>query len=88
MLLEENGFNLSGGQRQRIILARTILKDAKVFIFDESLNAIDIKKEREILKKIFKEYPDKTFIVISHRFNNQDLFTKKYYIKNGVSYEN
>ena len=86
-LLEENGFNLSGGQRQRIILARAMLKDAKIYILDESLNEVDIYKERQILINLFENYPDKTFIIISHRFDNQDLFTKKYRIDEGVSYE-
>lgn len=87
MLLEENGFNISGGQRQRIILARSLLMDADIYILDESLNEVDIEKERKILENIFNNYPDKIFIIISHRFNNQDLFTKKYYIEQGVSYE-
>ena len=86
-LLEENGFNLSGGQRQRIILARALLKDAQIYIMDESLNEVDINKERQILEKLFNIYKNKTFIVISHRFHNQDLFNKKYKIDNGVSYE-
>lgn len=77
-LIEENGFNLSGGERQRIILARTLLKNADIYIFDEALNAIDIDKERIILKNIFGFLKDKTVIVISHRFNNEDLFDKKY----------
>lgn len=87
MLLEENGFNLSGGQRQRIILARALLKKANIYILDESLNEVDIKKERQILKNIFNTYQDKTFIIISHRFHNQNLFNKKYRIDSGVSYE-
>lgn len=87
MLLEENGFNISGGQRQRIILARALLKNANIYILDESLNEVDIKKERQILENIFNTYKDKTFIVISHRFHNQDLFNKRYRIDNGVSYE-
>lgn len=86
-LLEENGFNLSGGQRQRIILARALLKKANIYILDESLNEVDIKKERQILQNIFNTYKDKTFIIISHRFHNQDLFNKKYRIDQGVSYE-
>lgn len=86
-LLEENGFNLSGGQRQRIILARALLKDAKIYILDESLNEVDIEKERQILENLFNTYKEKTFIIISHRFHNQDLFNKKYRIDNGISYE-
>ena len=74
MVLEENGFNISGGERQRIILSRALLSNADIFIFDESLSQIDIKRERVILKNIFKKLKDKTVIVISHRFNNKDLF--------------
>ncbi|MEG1597092.1 MAG: peptidase domain-containing ABC transporter [Bacilli bacterium] len=87
MLLEENGFNLSGGERQRIILARALLHNTNILLLDESLNEIDIKREREILSNIFNLYKDKTIIVISHRFNNIDLFDKKYEIVEGVSYE-
>ena len=82
-LLEENGFNLSGGERQRIILARALLKESDIYIFDESLNAIDIEKEKTILKNIFKLFKKKTIIVISHRFNNNDLFDKKIEISKG-----
>lgn len=87
MLLEENGFNISGGERQRIILARALLKESNIYIFDESLSQIDIKKERQILKNIFKKMPDKTIIVISHRFNNQDLFDTKINIDRGKNYD-
>ena len=76
-LLEENGFNLSGGERQRIILARTLLKEADIYIFDEALSAVEIDKEREILGNIFTLLKNKTIIVVSHRFNNSDLFDKK-----------
>ena len=76
MLLEENGFNISGGERQRIILSRALLTDADIFIFDESLSQIDINRERIILKNIFEKLKDKTVIVISHRFNNKDLFNR------------
>ena len=87
MLLEENGFNISGGQRQRIILARSLLKDADIYILDEALNQLDIKKERQILESIFNNFPNKTFIIISHRFHNEDLFNKKYCIEKGFTYE-
>ena len=74
-LLEENGHNLSGGERQRIILARTLLKNKKIIILDETMNELDIESEREILKKIKTEY-NITLILISHRDNNSDLFDK------------
>lgn len=75
-ILEENGCNLSGGERQRIVLARTLLKCSSLYIFDESFSQIDVERERIILKNIFSKYPDKTFIIISHRNNNNDLFDK------------
>ena len=76
-LIEENGFNLSGGEKQRIVLARTLLKKADIYIFDEALNAIDVQRERMILHNMFKYLNGKTIIVISHRFNNEDLFDQK-----------
>ena len=75
--LEEGGFNFSGGQKQRIVLARSILKNSDIYIFDESLCNLDVSLEREILINLFDYLKDKIVIVISHRFNNQDLFDKK-----------
>lgn len=83
-LIEENGFNLSGGERQRILLARALSKKADIYLLDESFSQIDIKTERQILKEIFQNYSDKTFLVVSHRLSNQDLYTMK--IKIGRSY--
>lgn len=77
MLLEENGFNISGGERQRIILARALLKKSSIYILDESLSQVDVKKEREILNGVFALLKDKTVIYISHRFDNIDLFNNK-----------
>ncbi len=74
-LLEEDGFNISGGQKQRIALSRA-LQDYSVLIIDEGLNAIDVNMERKILKDLFKNYPHKTIIVISHRLDNLDLFDR------------
>ena len=74
--LEENGVNLSGGQRQRIILARALLKESSYILIDEGLNEIDINLERKILKSIFDNYQHKTIIIISHRLDNMDLYTK------------
>ena len=74
--LEENGVNLSGGQRQRIILARALLKESSYILIDEGLNEIDINLERKILKNIFDNYQHKTIIIISHRLDNMDLYTK------------
>ncbi len=74
-LLEENGHNVSGGERQRILLARALLQNKKILILDETMNGIDVKSEREIIKKINTEY-ELTLILISHRKDNIDLFNK------------
>lgn len=79
-LIEENGCNFSGGERQRIILARTLLEDADIFLFDESFSEMDSNMERIILKNIIKLYPDKIILVVSHRFDNQDLFNAHMHI--------
>ena len=74
MLLEENASNLSGGERQRVILARTFLKNSSIYILDETFSQINVEKERIILQNIFERFKDKTIIVISHRFDNNELY--------------
>ena len=76
MLLEENANNISGGERQRVILARTFLKKSNIYILDESFSEIDKDREKEILTNIFKEYKDKTIIVISHKSDNNNLYDR------------
>ena len=84
MLIEENGFNLSGGQRQRIVLARSLLKSSDIILIDEGLNQVDVGLERKILTNIFNKYKNKTIIVVTHRYENIDLFDKKICLENGV----
>lgn len=81
-ILEENGLNLSKGERKRLLIARSLLKRSDLVIFDESFNEIDVETERKILNNIFKNYPEKKVIMISHRLNNKDLFDKCYELKN------
>ena len=87
-VIEENGFNLSGGEKQRIALARSLVKDSEIYIFDESLSQIDIEKERIILTNMFNEYKDKTFLIISHRLDNSDLYDKRFDLRDGVLFVN
>ena len=82
--VEENGINLSGGQRQRIILARSLIKNSKIIMIDESFNQSDTKLEREILIDIFNYFYDKTFIIISHRKENMDLYDRIIKISKGT----
>lgn len=87
MLLDNNGSFLSGGEKQRILLARCLAKNSDIYIFDEATSAIDIKNERKLLKNIFDYLKNKTVIVISHRFNNRDLYQRFVLIEKGVIYE-
>ena len=82
-LIEENGLNLSGGQRQRIALARTLMKKFDVLLIDEGFSQMDLSLERRILKNIFSNYEEKTIIVVSHRFDNADLFDRVIKLENG-----
>jgi len=81
LLIEEDGFNLSGGEKQRIILARSLLKQSKIFIIDEGLSQVDVSLERKILKKILNT--DSTIIFISHRLDNLDLFERLIELEGG-----
>lgn len=86
-MVEENGFNFSGGERQKILLARALLKDSDIYIFDEAFHQIDIEQEGTILKNIFSYLDGKTVIVISHRLQHLELYDKKYRLEEGVIYE-
>lgn len=66
----ENASNLSGGQCQRICLARAILFDSPIYIFDEATSNIDIESENDIMNEIINLAKKKTVILISHRLAN------------------
>lgn len=66
----EEASNLSGGQRQRLALARALLFDAKLYIFDEATSNIDGENEREIMKVIRKLAKEKSVLIISHKLIN------------------
>lgn len=68
--LLENAGNFSGGQKQRLALARAILHDSDVYIFDEATSNIDVESEEIILSQIEKMKSAKTIIMISHRLAN------------------
>lgn len=64
------GANLSGGQRQRLALARGILHDSSIYIFDEATSNIDVESEECILSEIHKMSSEKMVIMITHRLAN------------------
>lgn len=65
--------NLSGGEKQRIILARALLKKAKIIILDEALSEVNVTMEKEILDDIFVYFKDCTLIYVTHK-NVDDKF--------------
>jgi ABC-type multidrug transport system fused ATPase/permease subunit len=69
-LLTESAANLSGGQRQRLALARALLHDSPVYIFDEATSNIDVESENDIMAQIFDLTKTKTVLLISHRLAN------------------
>ncbi len=69
-LLTEQGANLSGGQRQRLALARALLHDSPIYIFDEATSNIDVESENDIMAQIHEIAKEKTVILISHRLAN------------------
>ena len=76
-IVEENGSNLSVGERQRVILSRTLLKNNKILILDESLSGLDSNDEYNVMKKILDKYVDRTIIYISHSNICDNLFNKR-----------
>lgn len=69
-MLSEKGSNLSGGQCQRLALARALLHDSPVYIFDEASSNIDVESENDIMEEIRALTGKKTVILISHRLAN------------------
>jgi len=69
-LLGERGVTLSGGQKQRVSIARAIVKNPHILIFDDCLSAVDTETEERILANLEKVSKDKTTFIISHRVSS------------------
>ncbi|MBD3615633.1 MAG: ABC transporter ATP-binding protein [Gracilimonas sp.] len=82
-MLGERGITLSGGQKQRTAIARALIKDPKILIFDDSLSAVDTKTEEAILKHLRQELSGRTTIMISHRISTIKDADRIYYIEEG-----
>ena len=66
-IISEKGVSLSGGQKQRISIARALLKNPKILIFDDATSALDLKTEKDLLKAIKEEMKDVTLIIVAQR---------------------
>lgn len=83
----ERGANLSGGQCQRLALARAILHDSPVYIFDEATSNIDVESENDIMNRIRAMAGTKTVILISHRLANVEPADRIYVMQDGRTAE-
>ena len=81
--LGERGTTLSGGQKQRVSIARTIIKNPSIYIFDDCLSAVDAKTEQSILGQLSKDLEGKTAIFITHRIFFSFNFDLIIYLQEG-----
>ena len=81
--LNERASNLSGGQRQRLALARALLHDSPVYIFDEATSNIDVESENDIMREIHTLARTKTVILVSHRLANVTGADRIYVMESG-----
>ena len=79
--LQEKAGNLSGGQCQRLVIARALLKDAEVYIFDEATSNIDVESEELIMDVIHELAKKRTVLLISHRLANVVKSDRIYFLK-------
>lgn len=89
----ERGVMLSGGQKQRVSIARALITEAPIILFDDALSAVDTETEENILRNIEEEFNQKTSIIITHRvssakYANQILVLNEGRIKEQGTLEN
>ncbi|HEX7846793.1 MAG TPA: ABC transporter ATP-binding protein, partial [Chitinophagaceae bacterium] len=82
-MIGERGVTLSGGQKQRISIARALLKQPNLVIFDDCLSAVDAKTEKEIISNLNDYLQDKTAIIITHRIFSLFNFDKIVVLEDG-----
>ena len=82
-ILGERGITLSGGQKQRVSIARAIIKNPEILLFDDCLSAVDTKTEEQILNNLLEISKDKTTIIVSHRVSSAKNADKIIIIEEG-----
>jgi len=87
-MIGERGVTLSGGQKQRISIARALIKDHGLVIFDDCLSAVDTKTENEIIGNLYEYLENRTAIIITHRIFSLFHFDKIVVIEDGTIVEN
>ncbi|MCF6140793.1 ABC transporter ATP-binding protein/permease [Flavobacterium sp. K77] len=82
-VLGERGITLSGGQKQRVSIARAIIKNPPILLFDDCLSAVDTETEETILNNLFQICKDKTTIIVSHRISSAKNADRILIVDNG-----
>lgn len=82
-VLGERGITLSGGQKQRVSIARALIKNPRIYLFDDCLSAVDTETEEEILNHLLKASQQKTTIIVSHRVSSVKNADKILVLENG-----
>ena len=82
-IVGERGFGLSGGQKQRVSIARALLKDAPILIFDDATSALDVTTERKLMENIRENYPDRTVLIAAHRVSAVEGCDEILYLQDG-----
>ena len=83
-MIGERGVTLSGGQKQRISIARALIKDHEIIVFDDCLSAVDAKTENEIISNLYQYLNKKTALIITHRIFSLFNFDKIVVLKDGA----
>ena len=82
-IIGERGLGISGGQKQRVSIARAFLKNAPIFVLDDSTSALDVNTEKTLLKEIRDNFSEKTVIITAHRFSSVVHCDEILYMKDG-----
>lgn len=82
-IVGERGLGISGGQKQRVSIARAFLKNAPIFVLDDSTSALDVNTERILLEDIRENFSEKTVIITAHRFSSVVDCDEIIYMKDG-----
>ena len=82
-MIGERGVTLSGGQKQRIAIARGLIKNPEIVVFDDCLSAVDAKTENEIVTNLYRFLQHKTAIIITHRIFSTFRFDKIVVLEEG-----
>ena len=82
-VVAERGMSLSGGQKQRVALARTVLKESEIMIFDDATSALDLKTEADFYSELAKTSPDSTKIIVAQRVASVRRASRIIILENG-----